>query len=37
MVELNKDNIVIKKVEGGSIINHPPLFSETGRLVHIML
>lgn len=32
MVELNQNNnIVMKKVEGGSIISHPPLFSETGR------
>lgn len=33
MVELNEEKIVVKKVEGGSIINHPPLFSENGRLV----
>lgn len=31
MVEFNKDNIIVKKVEGGSIINHPPLFSENGK------
>jgi len=37
MGELNKDNIVMKKVEGGSIICHPPLFSENGRLVKIKL
>jgi len=30
-----EDNIVVKKVEGGSIINHSPLFSENGRLVKI--
>lgn len=35
MVELNEDNIVVKKVEGGSIISHAPLFSENGRLVII--
>lgn len=28
-----EDNIVVKKVEGGCIISHPPLFSENGRLV----
>lgn len=33
MVELHEDNIVVKKVEGGSIIGHAPLFSENGRLV----
>lgn len=33
MVEYNEEKIVVKKVEGGSIISHPPLFSENGRLV----
>lgn len=37
MVELNKDNIALKKVEGGSIISHAPLFSENGRLVKLLL
>jgi len=37
MVGLNEDNIIMKKVEGGSIISHPPLFSENGRLVNIII
>ncbi|KAL4142352.1 hypothetical protein QTP88_004830 [Uroleucon formosanum] len=30
-----EDNIVVKKVEGGSIISHPPLFSENGRFIYV--
>lgn len=29
-----EDNIVVKKIEGGSIVRHPPLFSKSGRLVN---
>jgi hypothetical protein len=35
MVKLDEDNVVIKKIEGGSIISHAPLFSEDGRLVTV--
>lgn len=28
-----EDNVVVKKIEGGSITRHPPLFSTNGRLV----
>lgn len=37
MVELNEDNVVVQKIEGGSIISHAPLFSEDGRLVTVMV
>lgn len=31
MVELTTIDVEVKKVEGGSILNHPPLFSSDGR------
>lgn len=28
------DNVIVKKIEGGNITTHPPLFSINGRLVN---
>ncbi|XP_050438746.1 WD repeat-containing protein 75 [Adelges cooleyi] len=35
MVELKNDEVTLKKIEGGSIISHPPLFSEDGRFLYV--